>query len=156
LERIGHDVPAGALDLHLAAALHLRHRAHRGHLVLEAELGAVDGRSARVLERDVEPVVAGPRRIGIDGELDVGVAAPGRLGLRLRARAADEERDEQVTHQCLSGWPDSAARASPRSAPTARSRSASRCSYMTRWLARSSSCICTSRSLSRTMRKLER
>ena len=65
-EAIAHVVLAAAERLRVAVALHLRHRAHRGHVVHERDAGAVDRLVLGVPHVDVEDVLARPGRIGID------------------------------------------------------------------------------------------
>ncbi len=161
-ERVRDDVPSPTLVLHVPAAFHLGHRAHGSHVVLEGELGAIDRLSTRLADGDSQPVLADRGRIRINRDLNVEISGLHRGGLLFcatRSGDADEREGEKMRKLCFHGWclsriPDSAAFARPRSTPATRCSSARYRSYMTRWVARSSSCMSKSRSLSSTMRKL--
>jgi len=65
-EAVTHVVLCRLRGLRLAVPLHLRHRAHRRHVVDESQARAVHRLALRVLYGDVEEVVAGSRRIRIE------------------------------------------------------------------------------------------
>ena len=108
-ERIRDPVPSAALRLDVAAAFHLGHGAHRGHVVDEPDLCAVDALALRIHQLDPQDVVAGHRRVGI--ELDTHQHVTGVQRTRtVLLRAGTEKDQRRDANDALHGLPPLIAR----------------------------------------------
>jgi len=102
-EAVADVVVSASERLGLAVALHLRHPAHRRHVVDEPDARALHRLALGVFDGDAEDVVSRPRRIRVEGDLHekvAGVECVGRARLRF---AAGREQHQQ--HSRAAGAP---------------------------------------------------
>ena len=104
---------------HVRGATHRRHRAHRVHVHLHVELGALDGAALRVAELDLELVLADTRRLRLDRGADLEPLRAHDAGLDGAGHTRTTSAATQSSPRRLHGVP-------PGSAPTARASSAER------------------------------